>query len=117
MYRILVEYLANMALTDAELSPKLETVGETGVSHSMIADDKGNIYLTNSLNIAIRYVTADGKLETLVKDKCLISPDTLSVGANGYLYLTCPQIKRTKKYNGGKDKVEYPFRLYKIKLP
>jgi len=42
----LVEYRANTTLTDAELPLKLETVGETGVSHNMIADDKGNIYLT-----------------------------------------------------------------------
>lgn len=117
LYRIPVEYLANPALTDSELSAKVETVGETGISHGMIADYKGNIYLSDSPNKAIRYVTADGKLETLVKDKRLIWPDSFSIGADGCLYLTCSQINRTKKYNGGEDKVEYPFRLFKIKLP
>lgn len=117
LYRILADDLANPALTDAALAAKVETVGETGISHGMIADYKGNIYLSDSPNKAIRYVTADGKLETLVKDKRLSWPDTFSVGQDGYLYLTCSQINRTKKYNGGQDKVEYPFRLFKIKLP
>lgn len=117
LYRILVEDLVNPALTDAQLSAKVETVGETGISHGMIADAKGNIYSSDSPNKAIRYVTADGKFETLVKDKRLIWPDTFSVGNDGYLYVTCSQINRTKKYNEGQDKVEYPFRLYKIKLP
>ncbi|MGI4728924.1 MAG: SMP-30/gluconolactonase/LRE family protein [Janthinobacterium lividum] len=117
LYRILADDLANPALTDAQLSAKVETVGETGISHGMIADAKGNIFSSDSPNKAIRYVTADGKFETLVKDKRLIWPDTFSVGNDGYLYVTCSQINRTKKYNGGEDKVEYPFRLYKIKLP
>lgn len=117
LYRILVDDLVNPTSTDAEISAKVETVGETGISHGMIADNKGNIYLSDSPNKAIRYVTAGGKFETLVKDKRLIWPDTFSVGNDGYLYVTCSQINRTKKYNGGQDKVEYPFRLYKIKLP
>ncbi len=117
LYRILVEDLVNPALTDAQLSAKVETVGETGISHGMIADAKGNIYSSDSPNKAIRYVTADGKFKTLVKDKRLSWPDTFSVGNDGYLYVTCSQINRTKKYNEGQDKVEYPFRLYKVKLP
>ncbi len=117
LYRIATEYLANPNLTNAELSAKVETVAETGVSHGMIADDKGNIFLTDSPNKAIRYVTENGKLKTLVQDERLIWPDTFSIGADGYLYLTCSQINGTKKYNNGEDKVAYPFRLYKIKLP
>lgn len=117
LYCIETKYLADPTLAEAELAAKVETVGETGISHGMIADNKGNIFLSDSPNKAIRYVTADGKLETLVRDKRLIWPDTFAIGADGYLYLTCSQINRTKKYNNGQDKVEYPFRLYKIKLP
>lgn len=117
LYRIETQYLANAALSDAELSGKVETVGETGVSHGMIADAKGNVYLSDSPNKAIRYVTPEGKLETLVRDKRLIWPDTFSIGSDGYLYLSCSQINRDKKYNNGEDKIEYPFRLFKVKLP
>ena len=117
LYRMATEYLADESLTDAQLSTHVEVVGETGVSHGMIADAKGNVYTTDSPSKALRYVTPDGRFETLVRDKRLIWPDSYSVGTDGYLYLTCSQINRTKKYNKGEDKVEYPFRLYKIKLP
>ena len=117
LYRIATEYLANEKLSFDELAAKVETVGETGVSHGMIADAKGNVYLSDSPNKAIRYVTPDGRLETLVRDDRLIWPDTFAIGADGYLYVTASQINRTKKYNDGEDKVEYPFRLYRVKLP
>ncbi len=117
LYRIATDYLADEKLTDAEISRQVEVVGETGVSHGMIADAKGNIFTTDSPNKAIRYVTPDGRYETLVRDKRLIWPDSYAIGSDGYLYVTCSQINRTKKYNDGEDKVEYPFRLYKIRLP
>lgn len=117
LYRIAAADLANPALSDAELSQKVQLVGETGVSHGMLADRQGNVYLSDSPNKAIRYVTPDGRLETLVQDKRLIWPDTFALGDDGYLYITCSQINRDKKYNGGTDKTDYPYRLYKVKLP
>ena len=117
LYRIKVDELVDSTLSASQVSSHVETVGETGVSHGMIADDKGNIYLTDSPNKAIRYVTPKGEFKTLVQDKRLIWPDTFAIGNDGYLYITCSQINRTKKYNDGEDKVEYPFRLFKVKLP
>ncbi len=117
LYRLPVEYLANPALDDSTIARHVEIVGETGVSHGMIADAIDNIFLTDSPEKAIRYITPDGRLETLVRDPRLIWPDTFSIGPDGYLYLTVSQINRAPKYNDGEDKTEYPYRLYKIKLP
>lgn len=116
LYRIATEYLTNPRLAPAEVASHVETVGETGVSHGMIADAAGNVYLTDSQDKAVRRITPAGQLETLVRDDRLLWPDSFAVGADGYLYLTAAQIHRTRKYNDGRDKVEYPFRLYRIKL-
>lgn len=117
LYRIATEALRNPTLTAAEVKARVEEVGETGVSHGMIADPKGNVYLTDSPNQAVRYVTPTGRLETLAQDGRFSWPDTFAVGPDGYLYLTCAQINRTPKWNNGQDLVQYPFRLYKMKLP
>ncbi len=117
LYRIGTEYLANETLSDSELAKHVEMVGETGVSHGMIADEKGDIFLSDSPEKAIRYITPSGELKTLVKDDRLVWPDTFAIGPDGFLYLTCSQMNRLPKYNDGEDKVDYPFRLYKIKLP
>ncbi|MDO7873473.1 L-dopachrome tautomerase-related protein [Hymenobacter sp. ASUV-10] len=117
LYRIPTEALRNAALKPAEVAARVEEVGETGVSHGMIADRAGNVYLSDSPAQAIRYVTPAGSLETLVRDGRLSWPDTFAVGPDGYLYVTCSQINRTPKWNSGVDKVQYPFRLYRVKLP
>jgi len=117
LYRIETWLLADEKLAPETLAGKVERVAETGVCHGMVADAKGNVYLTDSANKAMKYVTPEGKVETLVKDERLIWPDSLGVGSDGYLYLTCAQINRRPGYNGGEDKVEYPYRAFRVKLP
>ncbi|BCU79322.1 L-dopachrome tautomerase-related protein [Luteolibacter sp. LG18] len=115
--QIETRWLADASLSDQELSAKIEKVAETGVCHGMVADKKGNIYVTDSQAKAIRYVTPEGKVETLVHDERLIWPDSLGIGSDGYLYLTASQICRDAKFNGGKPAYSLPFRAYKVKLP
>jgi sugar lactone lactonase YvrE len=117
LYRIETHYLADPALAPAALASHVETVGETGVSHGMLADAAGNVYLSDSPNYAIRRVTPGGRFETLVHDPRLSWPDTFALGPDGYLYVTATQINRAPKWNGGESKVAYPFRLYRLKLP
>jgi sugar lactone lactonase YvrE len=117
LYRIRTEFLANSAIAGTELSAKVETVAETGVCHGMTADAKGNIFLSDSPNHAITYVSPDGKLHQLVKDSRIIWPDSMGVSPDGYLYFSCSQMNRLPKFNHGEDKTEYPYRVYKVKLP
>ncbi|MVM34076.1 gluconolactonase [Spirosoma sp. HMF4905] len=117
LFRIATTYLTNPALSPTEVASHVEIMGETGVSHGMIADKAGNIYLTDSPDKAIRYFTPDRQLKMLVQDNRLLWPDSFGIGSDGYLYVTAAQIHRTKRYNNGEDKVDYPFRLYRVKLP
>jgi sugar lactone lactonase YvrE len=117
LYRIETRYLADAALSVEDLGKHVETVAETGVCHGMVADARGYVYLTDSADQSIKYVTPDGKIHTLVTDDRLIWPDSMGIGSDGYLYLTCAQINRAARYNSGEDKVEYPYRAYRVKLP
>ncbi|RSK43267.1 hypothetical protein [Hymenobacter perfusus] len=83
----------------------------------MLADAAGNVYLTDSPHHAVRRLTPAGRLETVVRDARLLWPDSFGLGPDGYLYLTAAQIERTPKWNNGQDRVEYPFRLFRMKLP
>ena len=117
LYRIPTVYLADINMPEAILSSKVEMIAETGVCHGMIADKQGNIYLSDSPDHAIQYVSPDGKVHFLVKDERIIWPDSFGIGNDGYVYFSCSQMNRLPKYNNGKDMVEYPFRVYKVKLP
>ncbi|SET57103.1 Major royal jelly protein [Hymenobacter actinosclerus] len=116
LYRIKTEYLRDASLSARQVAAKVEEVGETGVSHGMLADAAGNVYLTDSPNHAVRRVTPAGHFETVAQDPRLHWPDTFSIGPDGYLYLTAAQINLLPKWNNGQDRVQYPFRLYKMKL-
>lgn len=117
LYRIETRYLADTSLTEQALAQKIEDLGETTVTHGLVADKKGNIYLTSSLDYSIKYFTPDGQLHTLVQDSRLIWPDSLGIGSDGYLYFSCAQLQRDPQWNGGEDGTEYPYTLYKVKLP
>ncbi|SEK99080.1 major royal jelly family protein [Parapedobacter koreensis] len=117
LYRIETQYLANASLTDTELASHVEDMGETTVTHGLIADDKGNIYLTSSMDYSIKYLSPDGTLHTLVQDSRLLWPDSFGIGSDGYLYFSCAQLQRDPQWNDGVDKVEYPYQIYKVKLP
>ncbi|UII25960.1 major royal jelly family protein [Fulvivirga maritima] len=117
LYRIETKYLAKADLSDKQLKKHVEDMGEVGITHGLVADAKGNIFLTTSINYTITYLSPDGQLHTLVQDSRLIWPDSLGTGSDGYLYFTCAQLQRLPQWNNGGDKTEYPYTMYKVKLP
>ncbi len=117
LFRIETHYLADEKLSEKELESKVEDVGDVGITHGLIADKKGNIFLTTSLDYTIKYLSPDGKLHTLLQDSRLIWPDSLGIGTDGYLYFSCAQLPRDPQWNNGQNRTELPYRVYKVKLP
>lgn len=115
--RIETKYLADESISEKELEDKVEDMGEVGVTHGLIADKKGNIYLTTSTDYAIKYLSPDGKLHTLVQDSRIIWPDSMGISSDGQLYFSCAQMQRQPKWNDGVSKVELPYSVYKVRLP
>lgn len=117
LFRIETQYLANNDLSDQQLAEHVEDLGKVGVTHGMVADKNGNIYLTTSESFSISYIDTNGKLHTLVKSPELLWPDSLGVGTDGYLYFTCAQMQHQPNWNSGQNKTEFPFKAFRVKLP
>lgn len=117
LYKIETKYLADSSYTDNDLYDKVETIEDVGINHGMVADDKGNIYLTTSEEYSVSYVDPEGELHTLVQDPELLWPDSLGIGTDGYIYFSATQIQRLPQWNGGEDKTDYPYKVFKVKLP
>ncbi|SFW51430.1 Major royal jelly protein [Sinomicrobium oceani] len=117
LYRIETRYLADPELPDTELRRNVEDMGAVGITHGLVADSRGNIFLTTSESYSITYRSPDGKLHTLVRDSRLLWPDSLGTGTDEYLYFTCAQLQRLPQWNEGEDRTEYPYAMYRVKLP
>lgn len=117
LYRIETRHLTNAGLSDEQLAELVEDMGKTVVTHGSVADQKGNIFLTASESYSIMYLAPDGILHTLVQDSRLIWPDSLGIGTDGYLYFSCAQLQLDPQWNDGKNRVEYPYQIYKVALP
>lgn len=117
LYRIETQLLTDEALTDNEIASKVDDMGQVGITHGMVADAKGTIYFSSSEKFNLSYITSDGLLNVLIEDANLAWADSFGIGSDGYLYFTCAQIQRLPQWNNGKDKTQYPYRAYKVKLP
>lgn len=117
LYRIETKYLIDENLSEKELEKKVEDMGDVGVTHGLIADKKGNIYLTTSLDYSIKYLSSAGKLHTLVQDSRLLWPDSFGIGTDGFLYFSCAQLPQDPNWSNGKNRTVLPYRVFKVKLP
>ncbi len=117
LFRIPTAALADASLSADQLKARVETVGVAGISHGMFADKAGNVYMGDSEKKTLhRYNARLKKFETLVQDNRLLWPDSYAISPDGYLYVTAAQYQRLRKFNEGQNKVDYPFRMYKLKL-
>ena len=81
----------------------------------MLESPDGRIYLTAiEQNAIVRFDPATGKTETIIEDKQLSWPDTLSWGPQETLYVACSQIHNSPRFNVGKNVRTEPYRVYKI---
>jgi len=117
LYCIATEFLTDATLTKQELDAKVEDKGEVGITHGLLSDINGNIYLTSSIDYSIKYLSPDGKLHTLVRDPRILWPDSMGIGEDGYLYFSCAQLFKDPQWNKGINKVELPYYVFKVKLP
>ena len=90
-----------------------------GASDGLESDAAGFIYSTNYEHNAILRRQADatnGAWETVVHDPRLLWADTMSLAADGYLYITANQLHRQPKYQEGKDLRRKPYTLFRIRI-
>ena len=91
--------------------------GDLGfASDGLEHDAAGTLYLTNYEDNAVLARRPDGTSETILHDPRLLWPDTLSLSADGFLYVTANQLHRQPKFHRGEDLREKPYTLWRVKV-
>jgi len=117
LYSVSAEALADRTLDDRAVAATVKDEGDQGGgADGLEADDAGNLYATNYEHNAILRRTPDGGWETLVHDPRLLWPDTMSVAADGYLYVTANQLHRQAQYQRGQDLRRKPYTLFRVRI-
>jgi sugar lactone lactonase YvrE len=114
-YSVSADALADRSVSDAEVAATVIDEGDKGgASDGLETDDTGRLYATSGEHNAILRRSTDGTIETLVHDPRLLWPDTMSLAADGYLYVTANQLYRQAKYQRGEDRRRRPYSLFRI---
>ncbi len=65
---------------------------------------------------AIKVLRPDGRLAFFARATNFTWPDTIAVGADGYLIFTASQLHLLPAHNGGVDKRKPPYNIFRLKL-
>src|SRR5215203_676371 len=107
----------NRSLDDKEVAATVVDEGDRGgASDGLESDAAGYIYSTNYEHNAILRRGDDRKWETVIHHPCLLWPDTLSLAADGYLYVTANQLHRQARYHRGQDLRRKPYALFRVRI-
>jgi sugar lactone lactonase YvrE len=113
LYSVSTAALRDANATDDAVASTVVDLGEKGMSDGLESDSAGRVYITDIEHNAIRRRLSDGSYETIAHDPRILWPDTLSLGADHYLYFTANQVHRQAAFNGGMDMRKKPYVLFR----
>lgn len=117
LYSVSTEALCDRSLGDGDVARTVVDEGDKGgAGDGMETDAAGNIYATNFEHNAVLRRRPDGQWETIAHDARLLWPDTMSVAADGYLYVTANQLHRQPPYQGGEDERQKPYVIFRVHI-
>lgn len=117
LYSVDTDSLCERSLGDKAVAATVVDEGDRGgASDGLESDAAGHIYSTNYEHNAILRRVPGGQWETVAHDPRLLWPDTLSLAADGYLYVTANQLHRQARYQKGQDLRRKPYTLFRIRL-
>lgn len=117
LYSVDTNSLADRTLDDQKVGDTVIDEGDRGgASDGLESDSAGYIYSTNYEHNAILRRLPGRNWETVIHDPRLLWPDTLSLAADGYLYVTANQLHRQARFHNGKDLRRKPYSLFRVRI-
>lgn len=116
LYRVKTADLRDEQLPFATLESRVENLGAKTMTDGMAIDAADNVYLSDIEHSAIVRRTPQGQLQTLLRSADLRWPDGFSLGADGYLYLTCSALHQVIGIPADETAAAGPFQIYRFHL-
>ena len=103
-YRIRTDYLRDFTLNESRIASGVEKLGQDCATDGMIMGRAGNPYLT--------YVEENA---VIAQDQRLQWTDSMSLGPDGYLYVTASQFHLMPIVAEGKDLRKPPYMIFNVR--
>ena len=116
LYSVRIDALMDRAKSESDVAKTIKDLGVKGMCDGMESDAQGNVYFGDEEKAQIKVGRPGGPYTVLAQARSLDWLDTLSVAANGYLYVMTNQLQRLPSYHNGKDLRVKPYKLYKVKI-
>jgi sugar lactone lactonase YvrE len=117
LYSVSIDALINRGLDDRSVDRTVVDEGDKGGgADGLESDAAGYIYATNYEHHSIMRRPPHGQWETVVHNPLLMWPDTMSIAADGYLYVIANQLHRQPQYQLGCDLRIKPYTLFRIRI-
>ncbi len=116
LYSVETAALLDPARDDASVAETVRDLGEKGLTGGLAADSRDRVYLSLQEFDAIGRRDPDGRIEVIARDPRLTWPDTFWITADGWLYLTAAQANRRPEHNGGVDRQQPPYAIFRMRI-
>jgi sugar lactone lactonase YvrE len=117
LYSVPIDCLIDRQMKAQAVAEAVVDEGDKGGgADGLESDAAGYIYATNYEHQAIIRRSPQGVWETVVHNSRLMWPDTMSIAADGYLYVIANQLHRQPKYQLGRDLRIKPYTLFRIRI-
>jgi sugar lactone lactonase YvrE len=115
MYKVATADLLNASLSADELAKRVVPFADKVLSDGASIDEAGNLYLTDVEHSGVARLSADGKLETLVRDERIRWADGVSFGPDGWMYLADSAIPWIALKSRADIKAAAPYYVFRFK--
>ena len=94
----------------------MRNLGRKGMSDGLETDRRDRVYGGDIERNALIRRLPDGRIQTVVQGSRIIWIDTLSMGADGFMYFTVNQLNRLPRFHEDKDLRVKPYVLYRVRI-
>jgi sugar lactone lactonase YvrE len=119
LYRVPTAVLRDAGNTAEEIGEAVEVVATTSATDGMWMDHDGSLYMTAIEHDAIERRTANGKLETVVRDGLIQWPDAVVVhhgASKSHVYFTASQIHKSWPFQNGVSTRVHPYQVFRVSI-
>lgn len=116
VYKIPLNAITDPMLGDEELNPLIQRIGKRPLCDGIRVDEKKLVYLTDFQHQQVISMDPDGLLTLVLENKMIRWADGLSIGSDGYLYVTDSALQHVILKKKKKYMEKAPFGIWRIRI-